>query len=191
MAQWIGPIGLLGTAVFLVTTGCGSDCDDGTRLDGEWSVSARVVSDTWQITGFDTENADSETATGERLEQAELLNQLPVNGTRTWTLNRNGESDEYTLRIDGQEYTARLIPESTSCNLFDASFAGSWDGPDGSVHNFKFAGQLTFLGDAITGEWKYSDGFLWEERGRSGKIAIPAGVFDGARGTADTASTGR
>ncbi|HCH64833.1 MAG: hypothetical protein CL927_04290 [Deltaproteobacteria bacterium] len=166
--------------------GCGSDCDDAARLDGEWSVSTSVVSDQWQANGFDTEDSDAAVAASESIEQSELLGELPVSGTRTWTIRRDGNSDDFMLRIDGQEFQSRMVPRQGACNAFDISFEGAWSGSSGSAHIFTYEGQLNFLGDEITGEWSYSDSFTWDERDRNGTIAIPVGVLSGVRGTADS-----
>ncbi len=173
-------------SVVVLSSGCGSDCDDTTRLDGDWTVASRVATEGWQVTGFDTENTDPETANTAKLDQARLLAQLPVNGTRTWQLARDGESDNYSLRIDGREYDARLISKKGTCNALELSFDGAWDGDEGSLHNFSFDGQLNFLGDEITGEWKYSDNFSWDDLDITGTVAIPSGVFSGTLAGADT-----
>ena len=166
--------------------GCGSDCDDTTRLDGDWQVSCRVADDSWQVSGFDTTSADDTIAAEAAIDQADLLAQLPVNGTSVWSIARSGSSDSYTLRVDGQEYEARMVPKKGACNAFDVDFSGAWQGDEGSVHNFTFDGQLTFLGDEITGAWKYSDNFSWDDREATGTVAIPSGVFSGTRDGADS-----
>ena len=174
------------SAVSAVLTGCGSDCDDATRLDGDWSVTTSVVGDDWQITGFNTNNADPTVATSESLAEGALLAQVLTNGERTWTLQRDGASDDYRLRIEGQEFQARLVPQQGSCNAFDFDFEGTWNGAEGSAHLFSLEGQLTFLGDEMTGEWKYSDSFTWDAEDRNGTIAIPAGVLSATRGATDS-----
>lgn len=174
------------SSVSAVLAGCGSDCDDATRLDGDWSVTTSVVGDDWQITGFNTNNADPTVATSESLAEGALLAQVLTNGERTWTLQRDGASDDYRLRIEGQEFQARLVPQQGSCNAFDFDFEGTWNGAEGSAHLFALEGQLTFLGDEMTGEWKYSDSFTWDAEDRNGTIAIPAGVLSATRGATDS-----
>jgi|GEM_PF-3380241 len=170
----------------LLTWGCGSDCDDTTRLDGEWEVYSRVSSEAWQVSGFDTASTNETVAAEAALDQADLLRQLFVNGTTAWTLTRQGETDTYALRVNGQEFEARMVPKKGACNALDLDFAGTWSGSEGSTHNFKFEGQLTFLGDEITGDWKYTDNFSWDDRDAAGTVAIPEGVFSGSRGASDT-----
>lgn len=166
--------------------GCGSDCDDTTRLDGDWTVDSRVSAETWQVSGFDTTASDDTTADAAAIDQADLLAQLLVNGTKTWSIARSGASDDYTLRVDGQEFDARLVPKKGACNAFDVDFTGTWAGDEGSSHNFTFDGQLTFLGDELTAAWQYSDNFSWEDRAATGTVAIPTGVFSATRASADS-----
>jgi len=181
---------LPGTLIWLATVpalwACGSDCEDTTRLDGDWSVTSRVADARWQISGFDTSSEDASVATEAAIEEAELLAQLVVNGSFLWNLRRDGTSDQYALRIDDQSYEARIVPRKGACNSFDIRFSGMWPGAEGSVHNFSFDGRMTFLGDELTGAWKYSDNFSWDDRGASGAVAIPSGVFTGTRAAADS-----
>lgn len=182
------PLWMLTAALGPLLGGCGSDCDETDRLDGEWAMDSRVSDDTWQVSGFDVDNTDETTAAEASLDQAALLGQLFVNGTSTWTLARSGESDRYALTIDGQEYDATLTPQKGACNALDLRFQGAWSGAEGSSHSFTYVGQLTFLGDEITGEWKYTDNFTWEDRAASGTVAIPQGVFSGTLGGRDSGS---
>ncbi len=185
MQRWVCRVGLV-WAFGSVLWGCGSDCSDTTRLDGAWAVSSRVVNENWQVSGFDTSSADPSDAARESLDQAALLAQLLVDGTRSWMINRDGESDAYTLRVDGQALQARMVPKKDSCNALNLSLAGGWNGSEGSSHELALEGLITFLGDELTGEWKYTDSFSWEDRGASGAVVIPAGIFTGTRGGADT-----
>jgi hypothetical protein len=187
MHRWVCQVGLV-AAFGTGLSGCGSDCSDNARFDGEWSVSARVVNENWQVSGFDTDSADPAVAARASVDQASLLNQIVVNGTRTWMLTRTGESDNYSLRVDGQALQARMVPKKGACNSLDLSIAGAWDGSDGSLHDFTLEGLITFLGAEITGEWKYTDSFSWEDRGTNGAVAIPEGIFTGTRDGADTGS---
>jgi len=177
-------LGLL--ALPALITGCGSDCDDIARLDGSWVVSSWVGGDDWQVSGFDTTSADVETAQQAAIDQASLLSQVFANGESQWELARKGDGDTFTLSIDNQAYDARMIEQKGACNALDLTFQGAWTGADSSIHTFKFVGEVTFLGDELTGTWKYTDSFTWDDADASGTVAIPTGVMTASRDASDS-----
>jgi len=169
-----------------LATGCGSDCDDAGRLDGTWTVSSWVQGEDWQVSGFDVDSADEATAQQAAVDQAALLSQVFVNGDTTWELARKGDGDTFTLSIDNQSFDARMVEQKGACNALDLTFQGAWTGADDSVHTFKFVGEVTFLGEDLTGTWKYTDSFTWDDPDASGTVAIPTGVMTASRDGSDT-----
>jgi hypothetical protein len=170
----------------VLATGCGADCDDAGRFDGAWNVRSWVQGNNWQVSGFNTGSNDETTAQQAAVDQASLLTQLFVNGDTTWELARKGDGDTYTLAIDDQAFDARLVEQTDTCNALDLTFQGGWTGADDSVHTFRFIGSVTYLGDALTGTWKYSDNFTWDDPEASGSVVVPTGVMTASRSGSDT-----
>lgn len=169
-----------------LSVGCGSDCDETARFDGSWAVTSWVRGDDWQVSGFDTTAANEATAQQAVIDQTALLSQMFVNGSAQWDVARKGDGDTFTLSVDNQAYEARMVEQKGSCNALDLTFQGAWIGDSGSIHTFKFVGDIIFLGDELTGRWKYTDSFTWDEPDALGTVAIPTGVMTALRDGGDT-----
>ncbi len=158
--------------------GCDPDCVSPSRIDGEWTVQARSTDDAWRVSGF---NSDEDIA--ERTAQGELLSQVLANGERQWTLKYVPGNDAYNLTIDGQRFVATAKPASDNCNQLALRVEGSWEGDEGSEHDFALDGALLWTGDDFAGTFSYSDAWTWDER--SGEVRLPAGELLGSAGAPD------
>jgi hypothetical protein len=162
------------------TLACDPDCTSPTRVDGEWTMFAHATSDTWNVTGFSVDDPDPVVAGEENLAQAALLEQVLVNGERSWTFKYVPGSDSYTVTIADQAYEATLSPLADNCNNLLMEMGGSWTGESGSNHSFALTADLLWTGDGLSGTYAYSDEFAYD--GHTGQVSIPEGEILGSAG---------
>lgn len=164
-----GRSSLCGLAVCgALAAGCDPDCSSPGRIDGDYDVVARTRSDSWQVSGF-----DAEASVDEQLAQGALLRQVPLNGARAWSLKYVPGDDSYTLSIDEQRFVATAAAGDDNCNALTLRASGSFEGDEGSVHDFSLEGALLWTGDGLSGTYAYADAWTWD--GRSGEVRIPDG----------------
>ena len=162
----------------LALAACDPDCSAPGRIDGDWLMAARSADDSWRVSGF-TSDDDVE----EQIAQAELLAQVIANGEREWTIKYVPGNDAYNLTIGGQRYVATATPSKDNCNDLALSVDGTWEGAQGSVHDFVLRADLVWSGDRLAGPFTYEDAWTWGER--SGEIRMPGGELIGAPGEPD------
>lgn len=143
------------SGVCVGTVGCVRvDCGPPSQIDGEYDVRANVV---------------TETATSADKAAFALLDS-PVNGRSSWKLSWDASSDSAVeVVINDQSYTAQAEWDSTVCGNFVMAFSGTFDGRDGSSHDFRTAGDFSVFGDQLEGGWSWSE--LWSNgSGKSGSF---------------------
>ena len=159
----------------LALAGCNNECDDPTRIEGQWAMFGNATSTDWQVTGF----TEAEREAGD---EAKLLNNVFANGWSTWDIRYTPGRDSYAIDIDGQTFEAKHSASEQSCNRIDLELAGIFVSDGGSIHDFAMEVEVVWTGDEMAGSWAYAD--TWTLDGRNGAINIPAGELHGSTGAA-------
>ena len=154
---------------------CDSECDDPTRIDGQWAVFANATSSDWQVTGF----TEAERTAGD---QAELLSHVFPNGWSTWDIRYTPGRDRYSVEIDGQSFEATHSADKQSCNRIQLDLAGIYQAPEGSTHEFDMSTELVWTGDVLVGSYAYAGSWALDDK--NGDVRIPAGELRATQGSA-------
>ncbi len=144
----------------LLSTGCESECQPDTRMNGEFAASSVVTSPTAEIRGDDLADYP--------------WSSMFFNGWSVWSLEFLGGRQQVKLEIDGQPFTADFAREPEDCTNFLLSFAGTYLSEAGTAHSFSWEGEMAYQGPHIAGTWAYQD--TWTGQGMSGSIEVPEGT---------------
>jgi hypothetical protein len=145
----------------ILLTGCESECQSDTRMNGSYSASSFVSSPTEEITGENIADYP--------------WPRMFFNGFSLWTLEHVGGQQTVKLTIDEQPFTADFAREPENCTDFLLSFAGTYLTDEGSTHSFVWSGEMYYQGPHIGGTWSYQDTWNNNAEGLSGTIDIPEG----------------
>ncbi|MFT4976615.1 MAG: hypothetical protein ACI8S6_002520 [Myxococcota bacterium] len=157
-------------ALFLI--GCDPECDDTSRINGDYIVNSHVSVPSNEVTG---DNLDSYPYDG-----------IFFNGWSSWELQYVPGRQSFQVTLDGQSYEAAYTQDPDNCNAFTLEMAGTYNTELGTTHAFVWAGDLVYLGVKLQGTFTYSDTWTDPTEGTSGSITVPGGELLANPASSDT-----
>lgn len=160
--------------------GCDSDCEDPSRIKGEYAMWHTVL------------NANQADGGGATMDENYPSYDVFVNGWSRWTLNwaeaggqvtttildvAEVQSDESAEATEA-ELSGTLTSQDDNCNVFDLGLNGTYDTTADTTHTFEYVASFVFYGDHIAGDFTYTD--TWEGVDSDGNPV--AGGLTGATG---------
>ncbi len=194
-----------GLLLALWISGCDADCSNPERVNQAYEVWHSVVNTPDDSGGASGQSALEMTADYPSYE-------LFVNGCSRWEFTYQSAAEKVNVNIldidevqgtgdadsaTQQKYEGSLTADAENCNVFTVKFAGQYQAPTLSNHDFEYTATLAFFGDAYSGTFTYSDIFTGLDAdgapvegsivGASGEVfgEVPgAGIFAGGSDTA-------
>jgi len=145
----------------LLLAGCDPECEDNSRIDGEYVVNSHVSVPSNQLTG---ENLDNYPYDG-----------IFVNGWSAWTMQYVPNRKSFQVNLDGQSFEADYAQDPDNCNAFVLTMEGTYTTDQGTTHSFLWTGDLVYMGVKLRGTFAYDDTWTDPATGDSGSISIPEG----------------
>lgn len=168
--------------------GCDSDCEDASRLNGEYAMWHSVL------------NANQEG--GATMDEAYPSYEVFVNGWSRWDLTWSASggtfaaaiSDVAELQSGGEAttpvtYDGTLTSRDDNCNAFDLALTGQFEAASGTTHDFAYTAELVYYGDDVAGHFTYEDTWSGAD-GASGALTGAAGDVYGVLQTDGAFDTG-
>lgn len=156
---------LLSSLAAAFASGCDSECANSGRFDGQWAVWSYAIGDGATFTGIDE---------AEVVDRATVMQAAFPNGWSTWGMKYVPSDSAVALDVDGQRFDAEYEEDAGNCNVFAMAFSGQYTSEVVVTHAFDWTGELTFMGDHLTGTFSYSDTWTSQD-GLSGTFEIPSG----------------
>lgn len=136
---------LLPPVLALSLWGCGVECGPPSQANGTYAMFANPI--TQQATN----------------EQEFPSYMTPANGWSEWTVRWNTlDTDQVTVEIDGQPYSAQGAWDDIECGSFHLGFQGIYESVNDSTHDFEVDGQFVLFGNQVEGVWDWSES--WTSR---------------------------
>lgn len=168
-------------SVFLLAAlvGCDSDCEDASRIKGEYAMWHTVL------------NAGQDG--GATMDEAYPSYDVFVNGWSRWNITWSAAggtvqasvTDVLEIQSDGEadeaveaQLAGTLVSQDDNCNVFDMALSGTYETAADTTHTFNYASRFVFYGDHIAGDYTYSD--TWEGLDSTG--APTSGYLENAAG---------
>lgn len=148
----------LGLVLLPMAVACDADCDDPSRIDGDYAVWMNITA---EPSGDNLEGYPAE--------------ELFYNGQSRWSLKYNPSKSAFQMSIDGQPFDGKYSQESGACNHFNLDVAGDYTTEADTVHSFAWKGTLNFYGETLGGTYNYSDDWVSNTSADSGSITIKSG----------------
>lgn len=168
-APWLAIVVLLPLA-----GACDQDCDNPQRLDGTYRVWSNVVTHTPEPEALDPEYP---------------VEDIFYNGLSEWSLKYFPARAAFDLALGGSQYSASFVQDSSNCNAFELSFGAAEDTvfvtPDGTIHEFQWAGDLVYFGSHIGGTFSYEATWSNALSGAQGHVTA-TGELTGTKVTDDS-----
>ncbi|HJN73307.1 MAG TPA: hypothetical protein QGF58_05165 [Myxococcota bacterium] len=149
--------------VLLGLLACSNECTDASRIAGTYSVFSSVS------------NHDNP-------EDSVMPTYAPFyNGEREWQLTYVGANSTFRILIEGQEFSAKYVPDSDNCNAFTLKTVGTdWTsdnttlgdtGAQFSDHDVAWNANIIWQGDELSGIYSAVD--TWQtSAGDSGVLTV-------------------
>jgi hypothetical protein len=145
----------------LALAGCDADCDNPSRIDGEYAMWSNITSSESEVSGDNTDDFP--------------LEEVFINGWSEWDLKYIPSQGAVQLDINGQPFDATYQQEIENCNQFSMSISGDYTTEVNSIHSFEWNGDMRYMGTHLSGTWNYSDSWSNNSDGTSGSLSVPAG----------------
>lgn len=148
-------------AIVLMLVGCDPECDDTSRINGNYIVNSHVSVPTNEVTGSNLEDYP--------------YDDIFVNGWSRWEMMYVPGRQAFQVNLDGQAYEAEYTQDPDNCNAFTLTMSGTYTTEEGTAHAFEWVGDLVYLGVKLRGTYTYSDTWNNPSTGDAGSITIPQG----------------
>jgi len=141
--------------IFLSLTGCSSECDDPSRINGTYAVYQAILNG-----GGDGAVPDPAWPAYEALVngwtkwEVTWTTSGTVNLTITDANERQGDLSE--INPPAQSYSGTLTADEASCNRLNLELAGTWN-TSAEALTFSYTANLVFVGDHLGGTFTYED----------------------------------
>ena len=148
-------------ALALMLFACDPECDDTSRINGKYAVNSHVSVPSDQITGSNLDNYP--------------YGGVFFNGWSSWELQYVPGRQAFQVVLDDQAYEADYSQDPSNCNAFTLTMEGTYASDQGTLHTFKWSGDLVYLGVKLRGVYSYEDTWNDPSTGESGSINVPEG----------------
>lgn len=175
--------------------GCDADCEDASRINGEYAMWHSVL------------NANQEG--GATMDEAYPSYEVFINGWSRWNLTWSASGGTVSAEITDvpelqsggegasstpETFSGTLTSADDNCNVFNLDLSGDFTTASGSTHAFTYTAEMVFYGDNMSGTFAYDD--TWSKPGEdgaaptSGQLAGASGDLQAVRQTDGTFDTG-
>ncbi len=135
-------------------SGCDSDCERPSRLDGKYAVWSNVITHDPEVIPDDYPSRE-----------------IFYNGWSSWDLRYISAQSSFELAVDDQPtYAGAYQSSDNNCNSFTLSFEGIYVDDTGCMHDFTWTGELSYYGSHLAGTWDYSSDWNDPITGGNGQV---------------------
>jgi len=134
-------------------SGCGTPCNDPTRINGDWLVRTALNTPIESMIGINIE--------GHPIEDASIL--AP---TMPWSTLFRGSTQQVELKIGPDKHFAEYTKDPEDCDAFQLTVNSLYQVKEldegglvssGTEHDFLYEAKLRYTGPRITGTFRYQD----------------------------------
>jgi hypothetical protein len=164
------------STIFLLSgfaVGCGPDCVEGERIDGDWRVTSVILTPEQALSGSNIE--------GHPMEAIPFLANIS-----TWSMVYQGTGGTVDLVVDNIPHKGTLTADPEDCDAFTLEirsrlaiedFDSDGDLVSDTTHDFLWTGQLRYSGPRLAGTFSYQDEWTSQIDSEQGSISIGQADF--------------